>query len=99
MTKEISVDISSKGDKISCSIKVPPYNMDRRIPTRFTSQDVKQMLIVEGHDLSGYILEQDTTINNRGNPPLLEATWVFSKPKKAPAKARKTRATTKTTKE
>ncbi len=94
MSKEISLDISSKSDKISCTIKVPPYNADRRIPTRFNSSDVKQILIVEGYDLSGYTLEQDAFINNRGDPPQLQATWVFSKPKKAT----RTRRSTKTNK-
>ena len=94
MSKEISVDISSKNDKIKCTIKIPPYNLDRRIPTKFNSYDVKQILTVEGYDLSEYILEQGAMISNRANPPLLEATWVFSKPKK-PARTKRSAKTKK----
>jgi len=91
MSKKIDVDISEKSGTIRCRVRVPRYNQDYRVKTRLRTSDIRALLGERGYTLKDYELQEDHAINNKADPPALEATWVFVKKKAPPRKKRVTK--------
>ena len=95
MNDKIKVDISEENDIISCRVVVPPYDRHYRVKTRIRTSHVKKLLSERGYSLNGYELQKDVLVHNKKDPPVLEATWVFTRKVEDPPPPKKKAATRK----
>jgi hypothetical protein len=102
MSLKETIDISEENGILVCTIKVPPRNYAFSRTLVYRTDNVIEILLKKGYDID-QVVESALVHNKPSKKNTYEGTWKFKlvdqKPKKATLKTRKTRTTTKKTKE